>query len=215
MVVSGTGTKIVVSGRLQYCDDLVGFVFGFTGVNNFIALKLTVTGADDTATVTLQKDSGKVNSYTKANFDGADYIYLVLDGNGKKFTVKVKATESSAEKVITITNSARLDPKPDESADIPFGTEIKFNEDVTVNPEIMSIDIEATTDAPISYIKQIVLIGDDLMYKNNGNPVKAYNTETKWVNEQYKTIVCVENHTFKDDTEKTWWTENSNVKAKV
>lgn len=78
----------------------------------------------------------------------------------------------------------------------------------------MAIDIEATTDAPISYIKQIVLIGDDMLYKNNGNPVQVYNMETKWVDEQYKKIVCVENHKFKDDTEKEWWTTNSDVKAK-
>lgn len=215
MVVGGSNTAITISGRLGYCEDSVGKAFGFTGVNNFITLKLTVTDADDTATLTLEKDGdGKINSYTKTAFDGADYIYLVLDGNGKKFTAKVKATDKSTEKVITITNSALLDLKPDESADIPFGTEINFNEEVTVNPDIMSIDIEATTDAAISYIKQIVLIGDNMMYKNNGNPVQVYNTDTKWADEQYKKIVCVENHTFKDDTEKEWWTTNSDVKAK-
>lgn len=215
MVVAGSDASIAVSGRLGYVDDSVGKAFGFTGVNNFVTLKLTVTGADDTATLTLEKDSdGKINSYTKTAFDGADYIYLVLNGNGKKFTAKVKATDKHAEKVIMITNSARLDPKPDESADIPFGTEINFNEEVTVNPDIMAIDIEATTDAAISYIKQIVLIGDDMLYKNNGNPIQVYNTETKWVNEQYKKIICVENHTFKDDTEKEWWTANSDVKVK-
>lgn len=55
------------------------------------------------------------------------------------------------------------------------------------------------------------------MYFKNGsnNPQQIYNTESGWVSEDYKTIFCVDNHTFASEYEKEWFTNNTNYVAKT
>ena len=201
MTVSGSDTEITISGKLSYCEDSVGKAFGFKGVNNFITLKLTVDNIGEDATLTTQKESGKVNSYKKSAFDGDNYIYLVLDGNGASFTIKVKATADAEEKVITVTNNATCDPKPEAAKPTEASSYFTLVEALQKGGDIkLTSNIESVT-SPFKVTQNTVLDLDgkkieDLVYCKNGVALFQISNNATLRVKGNGTINCMVGYTF-------------------
>ena len=107
--VSGNGDEIEVNGVMAHFGEGDIKKFGFPEtVKNMFGLKITVVGADDTATVTVSGDGREPNKYTKKDFDGDDFIYVVFRGDRRYYIVRIKATADSEERVIHINMNASL-----------------------------------------------------------------------------------------------------------
>ncbi len=97
----------VVTGNLLTYSAADVKKFGYPeSVRTMFAMKLTVPNVTDTVTLEVAGDSKPANKYTKKNFDGKDFIYIVFRGDRKTFTITVKASETSTARVITVTNNA-------------------------------------------------------------------------------------------------------------
>lgn len=83
--------------------------WGFNPPTDYILpLFLTVEGADDSATVSL-KGTHYDKKLTKANFDTADGIILVLNGTTTQYTIIAQASAEEEPVVLTIYNNATLE----------------------------------------------------------------------------------------------------------
>lgn len=105
LVMSRAGDTVTLTGKIaKYEGDLSAWNFT-PATSNIFALQLTVPNANEQTTITLV-GTHHTKNITYADFDGKDYIYLVLDGNTKKYTLTVKANDSIEAYELTIVNEA-------------------------------------------------------------------------------------------------------------
>lgn len=105
-IINNNNTYRVIGEVSRYTGDLS--VWGFDPPTDYVfVLKLTVDNADANATVKLTGEH-HTKTITKSDFDGADFVYLVLDGNMKTYTVEAKASVDEEPVTIIIDNKATL-----------------------------------------------------------------------------------------------------------
>ena len=104
--MSRDGDVISLSGTIdEYKGNLAPWGFK-SGTKHVFALKLDVLNADENAKIVLK--GGETKNISYKDFDGKDFIYLVLDGMTKKYTISVQANADVEPYVITLNNGAEL-----------------------------------------------------------------------------------------------------------
>lgn len=105
--IKQAGDTYTLTGTIaNYTGDLEAWGFE-PPTTHIFALKLVVEDAGEDVSIVL-KGTNHTKNITKSQFDGDDFIYLVLDGNTKQYTITCKATAKNTERVITIDNKASL-----------------------------------------------------------------------------------------------------------
>lgn len=105
--IDQVGDTYTLTGTIaKYTGDLSAWGFEPPTTNIFV-LKLVVEDAAEDVSVVL-KGTHHTKNLGKSAFDGDDFIYLVLDGNTKRYTITCTATAGATPKVITIDNQASL-----------------------------------------------------------------------------------------------------------
>ena len=105
--IKQAGDTYTLTGTIaNYTGDLSAWGFEPPTTNIFV-LKLVVEDAAEDVSVVL-KGTHHTKNLDKSAFDGDDFIYLVLDGNTKQYTITCTATAGATPKVITIDNQASL-----------------------------------------------------------------------------------------------------------
>lgn len=105
--IKQAGDTYTLTGTIaNYTGDLEAWGFE-PPTTHIFALKLVVEDAGEDVSIVL-KGTNHTKNIGKSAFDGDDFIYLVLDGNTKQYTITCKATAENTAKVITIDNKASL-----------------------------------------------------------------------------------------------------------
>lgn len=105
--IKQAGDTYTLTGTIaNYTGDLEAWGFE-PPTTHIFALKLVVEDAGEDVSIVL-KGTNHTKNIGKSAFDGDDFIYLVLDGNTKQYTITCKATAENTERVITIDNKASL-----------------------------------------------------------------------------------------------------------
>lgn len=105
--IKQAGDTYTLTGTIaNYTGDLEAWGFE-PPTTHIFALKLVVEDAGEDVSIVL-KGTNHTKNIGKSAFDGDDFIYLVLDGNTKQYTITCKATADNTERVITIDNKASL-----------------------------------------------------------------------------------------------------------
>ena len=105
--IEQAGDTYTLTGTIaKYTGDLSAWGFEPPTTNIFV-LKLVVEDAAEDVSVVL-KGTHHTKNLGKSAFDGDDFIYLVLDGNTKQYTITCTATAGDTPKVITSDNQASL-----------------------------------------------------------------------------------------------------------
>ena len=107
LTIKQVGDTYTLTGTIaNYTGDLSAWGFE-PPTTHIFALKLVVEDAAEDVSVVL-KGTNHTKNIGKSAFDGDDFIYLVLDGNTKQYTITCTATAGDTPKVITIDNKASL-----------------------------------------------------------------------------------------------------------
>lgn len=105
--IDQVGDTYTLTGTIaNYAGDLSAWGFEPPTTHIFV-LKLVVEDAAEDVSIVL-KGTNHTKNIGKSAFDGDDFIYLVLDGNTKQYTITCTATAGATPKVITIDNQASL-----------------------------------------------------------------------------------------------------------
>lgn len=99
-------------------------------------------------------------------------------------------------------------PEPESSA-IPFGTEIVFNNTITIPSGISEIAIEATSNySVVPYISKIKFNGTSMSY-NDGNSDYVVYSRGKWADDEARTLTVADEYSFESAETKNWLFDNS------
>lgn len=94
---------------------------------------------------------------------------------------------------------------------IPYSTQIKFNDTITLPTDITEIVIEATTEyIATPYISAIKFNSTQMKY-NDGNTDYTVYSSGKWATNNAKTIVTVSEYIIETQEEKAWWLDNTDL----
>lgn len=98
-----------VEGKMDYVQPADIAKLGYASdVHNLFIVKVTFEGEIIPSQFTGTCIGTETKPIVYSKFDGPNYIYYVLNGNIKKFTITYKSNNSEPERTIIINNNAEL-----------------------------------------------------------------------------------------------------------